>query len=566
MNHLFQIPKMTDKHVITNVYCAYFDNDLHRYPSDDVPVLYLSDEKGRYQYTGWHVAPNVTWDHFVTPKQWAEMCINYEAYHVEGMKLTIFNPVPITTNIAIQRTNLFAAFNNCTYLWGYEDDLYETSNFPWCNLNKADRLNLAFKEGAYVWGNMGSIGNASADTAVDASNYRIKRYKWPIYRWRVPDHRTPHENVWGQGMEGNGVFFAYKTGVSSGKLPSPSGIYWDPLNRPDHIKELRAGKNAMSFNWECAPCDSGKFFNLDQLASWIPWTPAGPYCGARRPGTHTFAYGEDPDQLTTFGLAQSAQSESASGTTGVIPWQDYTIPNFAYIPVVPNSWFWKEMHNSIVESDTGVYPKDKPDLYCNGTEYENYKYPPAQWFCKGIPLLDGSDQLIKTTTQASVKVELILQCKKRRSALFCPTWGPFAGKQLYHHDSSSRIYQPNMLRYRTAGARRSWQNWNRWYRTGQDNTQQQQVQAHPREDPYIIPYHTYASDAPIAPLYTTNSVSVTSGGFKVAQAGTTTVTYTKATDEVVMSWKPQAPRRKQRDKSPARLIDEQMMEDLQQGP
>lgn len=561
---------MTDKHVITNVYCAYFENNAFRYPSDDLSVWYLNDDQGRYIQTGWHVAPNVTWNQFVTPKQWAEMCINYEAYHVEGMKMTIFNPVPITTTIAIQRINTFAAFNNCTYMWGYEDDLYETMNFPWCNLAAHDRLNLAFKEGLYVYGDMGTVGTgSSASGNISTGNYTMKRYKWPQYRWRVPDHRTPHRNVWGQGMDGNGVFFTYKEGIASGYLPSPTGIFWDPLNRPDHIKELRAGKNAMSFSWTCAPCDANKFFNLDQLASWVPWTPAGPYCGSRRPNSLAFAYGEDPDQLSSWGLAEAANTESVDSETSVTPWQDYTIPNFAYVPVVPNCWFWKEMRNSIAESDTTVanQPMKKIDLNVAGTEFENYKYPPSQWFCKGIPLFDGSEQLIKTTTQASIKVELILQCKKRRSALFCPTWGPFAGKQLYHHSLKTRIYQPDMIRYRTAGARRGWQNVNRWWRSGQNDSQQaKQVAAHPREDPYIIPQQQYSSAAPIAPIYTTNSNAIATTGYSITTTPVATVTYTKATDDVVMSWRPQAPGRKKRDKSPGRLIDEQMMEDIQQGP
>lgn len=557
--NLFQILAMAEDFNITNIYCAYFDNEPHYYTSDDLSLIYIKDDVGRYEVTGWHVCPNLLWSHVCTPKQWAEFMMQYEAYHVKSLKCTLFNPVPITTNIAIQRTNLFAAFNNCTYLWGYEDDLYETSWYQWNTQNVDDRLNLMFKEGVYYKGGMGTMGSASDSTAVGDSNYTWKRYKWPIYAWRRPDHRTPSEESWSQGVAGgDAVFHAFRSNAANTQA-MPTGISWDPLNRPDHIKELRAGKNAMSFSWECHPVDEQKWYNLDLLASWVPWTAAGPYCGGHRPRTYKYAYTEDPDQLTTHGLAQSRETASVESQTQVRPWQDYTVPDYSFIPIVPMAWWWKEMQQSIAENVSNFNETNKIDKYFPGTEREQYHYPPNQWFAKGLPLYDAGNSLIRTSTQCAVKITLTLNVKKRRSALYCPTWGPFAGKQLYHGGARDRIFQPAVIKYRTGGMRRTWQNINRWADSS-DSQMAVQIRAHPREDPYILPNAIYPNNTNLPPTVTAPATSSAST-FK----NTTAVAFNKENEQVTFSLPIPSLRRK-RDKSPAKMLDESMMEDLQQGP
>lgn len=207
----------------------------------------------------------------------------------------------------------------------------------------------------------------------------------------------------------------------------------------------------------------------------------------------------------------------------------------------------------------------KIDKYYCGTEREQYIYPPNQWFAKGLPLFDAQDQLIRTSTQCAVKMTLSLSCKKRRSALYCPTWGPFAGRQLYHLDAKSRIYQPAMIKYRTAGMRRTWQNMNRWGVGSTDNTAHQII-AHPREDPYVVPPVTYPTSVPLPPTVAPPPASTSSGGSQAKMA--TTVTYSKDSDTVRFSIPNIFPRkhRTKRDQSPGRMLDEDMMEDLQQGP
>lgn len=551
---------MSESFSITNVYSCYVDNRPYLYPSDDVSVIYAKDSVGRKIDTGYHVIPNLLWSHMCTPKQWAELCIQFEAYHVESIKATLFNPVPITTNIAIQRTNLFAAFNNCTYMWGYTDDLYETSYHPWLDTWRTEQPKLAFKEGLHFYGDMGSLGSESATaeptpgpggtTDSITQNYKWTRYRWPPYYWRRPDCRTASNTVWGQGIYGNGVYYGWNNDDRSVKVPIPGGIFWDPLNRPDHIQELRAGKNSMSFEWNCAPCDEHVWYNIDQIAAWAPWTQAGPYCGGKRPGTYLHTHTDDPDQLSSHGLAQA--NANGSATAGDPPqWHDYTIPDFGDIPVVANNWFWMEMKNSIIDrAVTNLYLK--PDKYWCGTEAEKYKYPPTQWFVKGIPLYDTADNLIKTSTQVSFKITLNLQCKKRRSALYAPTWGPFAGKQLYHANSKNHIFQPTLIRYRTAGMRRTWQNEHRQHQTVDG------VARHPREDPYQFPTQLYPWDTAL-PDYTHPPESAQGKNL----SKDIVVTF-KAGEERVVFQKPTAPSR--RGKQPEKSADIQMMEDIQMGP
>lgn len=566
---------MSDKHSITNVYCAYVENKPYEYPSRDVTVVWAKDAYGRKINTGWQIIPNILWSHVCTPKQWAELVMNYEAYHVSGINCTLFNPVPITTNIAIQRTNLFAAFNNCTYMWGYEDDLYETSYHPWADVPIAERLNLAFKEGIWFGGDMGMVGSSGDTTHTpdtgpggggqpSSGNYTWKRYKFSPYYWRRPDHRTPHANVWSQGMEGGNAVFDVYPGVSApndGRIPIPSGIFWDPLNRPDKLMELRAGKNSMSYNWSCAPCDEGKWYNIDQLAAWAPWTPAGPYCGAKRPKTFKYSHTDDPDQCTSRGLAQST-TVPVESNLAVQEYADYTLPDFSDIPVVPNTWFWQEIRSSIVDATIGSDWWKKPDKYWPGTEWEQYKYPPTQWFVKGIPLFDEGDNLIRTTTQIAAKITIHLECKKRRSALYCPTWGPFAGKQLYRHNDRSQIYQPAMVRYRTGGARRTWQNINRKTESNQANN----VRYHAREDPYFVPTEEYGSNVGLPRDVDPENDEVDKNASMDSDQLTITTTRGGQPRVVYRVGGKTRPRPRERSLSPARTLDIDMMEDLQKGP
>lgn len=120
-----------------------------------------------------------------------------------------------------------------------------------------------------------------------------------------------------------------------------------------------------------------------------------------------------------------------------------------------------------------------------------------------------------------------------------------------------------MIRYRTGGMRRTWQNKNRWD-DGHNTNAPLQVAAHPREDPYHIPPTLYHSDNPLPPNVRppTGSGSTTSGGQSKI---TPTVSYSSAQERATIHI-PRRPPRPSRSSSPGRMLDEQMMEDIQKGP
>nr|QKX49057.1 VP [Avian chapparvovirus] len=437
------ITGMAETHTISNSYMAYIKNQPYQYPPDNGAYTTASSYN-----TGYHIIPNFLWRHFVTPKQWYEMQIKYEAYHVESCKATVFNMIPLTTQLAIQGTNIFTSFNNTVYCIGYTDDLYETSWVDWA----ADQVlntyvpNLAWKEGQRC----------------QISGTTKARNELPVYLWNLPHTRTTTERTWG---------FWDDTNCGQGVWPAgrdttywPSGVFWDPLNRPDHIQELRPGKNAISYRWECHPCDEHIWYNLDQLASWYPWTPTGPY-HHNRPFNYKLSSQNDPDEL-----ASRFQQN---------PWvNDYTIPNLATCPLVASTWWWKEMQNNIAQEPHDM-AEAKTDMLAAGTEYEQYKYPPTQWFLKIVPIFDTNGTLIEITANVSIQVTLTLKCKPRRSAIYAPTWGPMAYLNTHSARTMNMNFIPSFVRYRTGGARRGWQNLmsnlnSHWSQTG-----------HPRQDPYM---------------------------------------------------------------------------------
>ncbi|QPN96886.1 capsid protein [Barn owl parvovirus] len=416
---LFLLLQMVDVS-FSNCYMSYILNGPYIYPPDNKEVM----DTGNGVNTGWHIIPNFLWRHFVTPKQWADLMIHYEAYHVKGYTITLYNMIPMTQQLAIQGTSVFTAFNNTIYAIAYQDTLYETSWETWLNTAVTpNQPNLAWKEGL--------IYNLDSD--------QKRRLQWPVYIWKAPQWRVSTTTT-----------FAYtdKNGQGEGVFPfvgKPDGIFWDPLNRPEHIMELRPGKNAIKFTWECHPCDADKWFNIDQVAAWAPWTVDGPFICGGRPQTRKLTAEMDPDLAST-------EFQSSPHTS------DYTVPNMANLPIVPMGWWWKEMRQTII--DTNHFDWHKPDKYWSGTEYEMYKYGPTQCFIKMIPLFDDNGTHISASAQIAARVEIHLSCKKRRSAIFAPTWGPFGWRQLYSARQRNRIYQPDYIRYRTGGARRSWQNVN----------------------------------------------------------------------------------------------------------
>lgn len=451
----------------------YLENRPYEYPSVSAGVNQLIDvtsPKHATVVTGWHIMPNFLYRHVCRPSQWAEIQIQSEEFRPIGVDYTIYNPIPITSNLSLQRTNTFSAFNNCVYSMMYEDDCYETSWFPWTFVDPEKDVNLFQREGIIFSGN---DQNQSENNKHPA--YTTKKYIPPIYTWRRPNMRTEQPQVWGQGKQQAGVI-----DVTDGSSVSylPNGIFWDPLVRGDKIGELRAGKNA--YSWSFTHPDP-HWHNTDQLAQYATWTVPGPYCGVGRPWTYQRTNAMDPDRAMTFGMAYEDKTNDNSGSA-LPPYDDYTIPNMAYMPIWCPNWFWKEIETNIIDwqDNNATKPSKKPDKYWGGTEFNAYKTTIPQWFAKGIPLFDENDGRIKTLTQVSVTVKFRLQIKKRRTAYNSAIWGPISGEQLYTATPYKLIMQPNCIRYRTHGTRMSWQNIN----TPTDAQYATSAKQWPREDNY----------------------------------------------------------------------------------
>lgn len=413
---------MAESVSFSNSYIAYWENDPMLYPpkapQDRTNVTEIS--------TGWHVLPTMLWEHFITNRQWYEMVMHYEAYHVEGFKITLFNPIPVTEQIAIQQTTTFTAFNNTVYSWGASDELYETSWHNWY-LPSANQgttgswweFNLAYKEGY---------------------NYTSqKRIMFPKYTWTYPMLHPSGDHTWSWNTEAY-IMNSDTTFPSIGRENDiPTGVFWDPLNEPSRLMELRPGKNAMSFAWKCHDVDEGRWFNFDLLTSYWPYRAEHPFT----------------DQLGGFATTdkidpryQHPWPQTSYTTQGT---HAFDMPDYRHLPIVPIYWFWKEMQNSFSQSADNI--AKQPDLYACGTEYAAYKYPPTQHFVKGVPILNENGTLIHTSTQGSVTVQLNLQCKKRRSKVHAPTWGPMSWNMTHTIDGPFTL---PVIRYRTGGATRPW--------------------------------------------------------------------------------------------------------------
>nr|WGD01536.1 structural protein 1 [Chaphamaparvovirus sp.] len=442
---------MAESMTFKNSYMVYIKNSPMIYPNDDT-----SYNQSGYVNTGWHIIPNFLWCHVCTPKQWLELITSAEAYTVTGVKCTLFNMIPMTTQLAIQGTSIFTAFNNTIYALGYIDRHYETNWQPWMNDdNMRMQINLLWKEG---------LGK-------QRSGNSARILQWPIYQWAVPYHhvRTLSQRTWAfsnntpghAANQENLGWGVWPTGQTQNSADTPSGLLWDPFNEPSELQELRPGKNAISFHWNPHEADTDKWFNTDQLAWWFPWTADGPYYANTRPGTYKLASQLDPDKL-------------ASRFENNPHINDYTIANWANLPITPTGWFWEEMKSSII-TDYSSW-EQRPDFFFPGTEYELYKYPIHQWFTKMIPLFNSQGTLVDITANVSVQIEVSLKTKKRRSAIYCPTAGPFAWKNIYSAQTDDTNFINAYIRYRTGGARRTWQNMQKVISST--------PAAHPREDPY----------------------------------------------------------------------------------
>nr|QTE04105.1 MAG: capsid protein [Cygnus columbianus Chaphamaparvovirus] len=483
---------MADDVSFSHCYLAYISNAIYELPTQASPTFARSSLIN----TGWHILPNYLWKHFITPKDWIYLMHRYEAYLVTGTRITLFNMIPMAYQLAIQATTTFTSFNNCIYAWGYTDDVYETSYHNWLT-NEADNPPLFYPEGLRC-----TIKQSTRT-----------RYNLPLYQYRPPLFHLPSNNTFSwDNANGVGIFPVNET---------PTGVVWNPLNRPEELQEYRPGKNSMTFSWSPHDCDAGKWINLDQMAYMTPCPVYGPYALKNRPGAFQMTDQVDPDFFCS--RYQGNQWEN-----------DYTLPNLADQPLVPHAYFWKELQQSIINQNSTTKPNNanqamKPNLYYPGTEYSLWKYGPNQHFTKLVPIIDSNNTNIAFSAQTAVKVELNLKCKKRRSAFFCPTDGPYSAQQMYSANLEKIVFTPSYIRARSGGARILWQNLTDTTGTTNDG--------HYRIDPYSSS--------------TTVGAGPGVGGTRSAFTSTYTqaeptelrVTFSKENDRVVIE-QPQAPKRK----------------------
>nr|QTE03862.1 MAG: capsid protein [Fringilla montifringilla Chaphamaparvovirus] len=516
------------EHSITNLRSIYWDNQIYRYP---LPYLKAQTTGSRVQEwpgnflppinTGWHILPNMLWGHLASPRQWWEMVQKFEAISVTGVTMKIFNPIPIQTAISFQGTNTFPAFNNTVYSLTYTDDLYETPWFDWTAdvyannkpINMYYEFNPAFKEGLVpnsvnqkfpqandIADSMKKLEQRediypkqyfsmiTQNTPSSVQNLTYRRQFLPIYWYTYPFpqyERVPAMDAWRHTLSWwESAWF------------DPSGTFWDPLNRPDNLGELRPGKNMISFSWNVHPSDQGIWFNTDRIALLTPYPRPRPLqiprptlnrvdnpqvCNPITPGPPTSAF----DFLKRYGLV--TDNEPLQIPSEVMAPETHTgLPDWRKFPIVPTRWFLKEIEESnpwINTTIEKIYYRDSPsncpqiqpqtgtgikkgdvqitapmeNARLPGTEYEMYKYPPTQWFIKGVPLYDDGDKQIPVQFQAFMLSTVHVLGKPRKSALYAPSWGPYIPQDLYSVNMDTPFGE-NYIRGRSGGARRTWLN------------------------------------------------------------------------------------------------------------
>nr|QTE03854.1 MAG: VP1 [Grus japonensis Chaphamaparvovirus] len=508
---------MTD-FTIDTLRSIYITNQPYRYP---LPWL-KKQTSGTQDYagdfnvtinTGWHIIPNLLWGHVCNPRQWNEMMIKYEAIKVNSIHCRIFNPIPIQTALSFQGNATFPAFNNTVYALGYTDEFYETPWFNWrAKLFSKDQetdifyqFNPAYKEGIIPKPRTDKFTQPSVPQTPDNyhASYRqypkqftsqttkevplflqdnqYKRQFLPIYWYSLGYGQYVKTVAAGSYISNSGDFELAYTDTS--------GMFWDPLNQPTLLKELRPGKNMIEFSWNAHPVDSNIWFNTDRIAllqpykrpgqqnqslwgsqsSWKPQTidPRGPGNFAR-----------DFQYLKTVGLVKEKDPITVA-MDRMAPEKYDSVADWRKWPIVPMRWFFQEVKNQnpwVFENFRNIWSTTDQacsagmqlndvqlttpleDFRTPGTEYEMYKYPPSQWFLKAVPLFDDNETLIKVEMQAFMMITLNLTGKKRRSAIYGPTWGPITPMNLYSINMDSG-FQENYMRGRSGGARRTYYNY-----------------------------------------------------------------------------------------------------------
>ncbi|MEG2266606.1 MAG: hypothetical protein RSC68_19995 [Acinetobacter sp.] len=324
----------------SNMRFVYIENQPYQYPADTAANYPAGGIN-----TGWHVLPNQLMSHLLTPKQHWEFQMKSQAYMIETVSMNIFNMIPITETLAIQGNATFSAFNNTIYALGYTDKHYETCPFNW--IQASENFTLPYKEGR--------LNKAGTWATMNLPIYSHPNSNFPL---AIPD----------------------------------SALFWDPLNDPDSIMELRPGKNAISFHWNRHPNDQDKWESRDTMM----W---------RQP-----EHIEGNEGVTV--PPQKVLKQPLQMYDGLeLNHYDYAV-NTNY----QNQWIkWNH-------AQTYVNPEQKLDVLSSGDPRVQTMFPITQWFIKLIPLFDANSALIQTKAQIGIQTTVTFKYKPRRSALYGPTY------------------------------------------------------------------------------------------------------------------------------------------------
>ncbi|QBJ04595.1 VP1/VP2 [Tasmanian devil-associated chapparvovirus 6] len=451
----------------TNCWQTYIESGFNLYPGGGTEPIKQSLAPTSDFITGWQILPQFLFKHFLTPKQWADFVIKHSTIKVLGYKTTLFNMIPMATQLNFQNTQAFTAFNNCIYGWVYQDNALEASYHNWWDASW--KMNLAWKEGATYFTSEGKTPT---------------RFKLPKYNWRPPQTEESNPNsqsntceadagmVVGTKYPGQSVW-PYKLEKNSEFLNWPSGIFWDPLNNAGDLLEIRPGKNAVTVSWTNP---DPKEYNLDALRAMDGFACTGPYQGYNRPTYFRQNKGSDPRLLS------SERQYSLSDRMWEV--NDYTIPTWENQPIIAGGWQWIELKNQIIQQFDSRFA----DFWFTGTEKETQTGGLPQTFIKLVPLLDDQNTLINLVAQVSVRQTLILEGKPRHQpAIYGPTYGPFNWKTLYSANYSDVRFPLSTVVEQRKGIRRSWQNMRNTVLEGSLNATQinEWPQAHARHNPYV---------------------------------------------------------------------------------
>lgn len=274
----------------------------------------------------------------LSPAQWWDITRTFSAMRVDKVEGTAFNMIPLTETMAIQGNTTFTAFNNTIYALGYADNRYETQLTDWSTMSH--NFTLYQKEGCIK----------------DVTGAGLARMNLPVYK---------HPKT---GMPSNIAKFPIDGKPAGEKqFPQAGGTYWDPLNCPDELMELRPGKNAIQFQWTRRPDDTQEMYSLNGNCYTNP---------AKRP---TFE-----SSKAAWEVVKAYIQNMDWGPTPLVDAWAYNDQIWSTVTHA-HRFTWQDLDYSVrLAPPFGMF---------------NAKWPIPNWFIKLLPLYDSNNALIQTTAQ-----------------------------------------------------------------------------------------------------------------------------------------------------------------------